>query len=60
VNICHRVSMHAELFVELGVEASAYIDSAKQQPRGNRGIVVHRCERIKLANRWPATVGGHG
>ena len=56
--------MHAKLFVELGVEvgsrAGAHIDSAEQEPRGNRGIVVHRCERIKLANRWPATVGGHG
>jgi hypothetical protein len=23
-------------------------------------IVVHRCERAKLANRWSATAGGHG
>jgi hypothetical protein len=46
--------MHAKLFVELGgsrIQAGAHIDSAEQQPRGNRGIVVHRCERTKLANR---------
>jgi hypothetical protein len=35
--------MHAKLFVELGVEA--HIDSAERQPRGKRGIVVHRYER---------------
>jgi hypothetical protein len=44
------------------IQAGAYIDPAGVQPRGNGGIVVHRCESAKLANHRPATrtVGRHG
>jgi hypothetical protein len=50
--------MRAKLFVELEVEVGSRLvfDSAAQQPRGNRSASPQR----KLANRWPATVGGHG
>jgi hypothetical protein len=51
------------IFVELGVEVgcrlAVIVDSAERQPRGNRGIVVHRCESLRarktsqsLASHW--------
>ena len=53
--------MHAKLFVELGVEVGSRLALISTQLNSSlAATVVHRCERIKLANRWPATVGGHG
>jgi hypothetical protein len=54
--------MHANLFVELGVEAGSrlrsYLLSGVAASR-HGSIVAHRCERAKLANRWLATVKSH-